>query len=62
MALKIEHKTVGDVVEIPKEEFERLQDTIEFLENKALQKGIMTSIEQYKKGQSKPWREVRKNL
>lgn len=62
MATGIDHMRKGDVVEMPVEEFERLQATLELLENEALKSGILTSLEEYKRGKSQPWDEVRDDL
>lgn len=62
MATGIDHMRKGDVVEISVEEFERLEATLELLENEALKSGILTSLEEYKQGNSKPWDEAREDL
>lgn len=62
MATGIDHMRKGDVVEIPVEEFERLEATLELLEDEALKSGILTSLEEYKRGNSQAWDEVREDL
>lgn len=62
MATHIEHLRKGDVVEIPIEEFERLEATLELLENEALKTGILRSVEEYRRGNSHPWDEVKDGL
>lgn len=62
MPIEIDHRVKGDIVEIPVEEFERLEATIEFLENERLQEGILQSLEQYREGKSRSWDEVREDL
>jgi PHD/YefM family antitoxin component YafN of YafNO toxin-antitoxin module len=62
MATEIDHLRKGDVVEMPVEEFERLQATLELLQNEALKNGILASVEEYEEGRSRSWDEVREDL
>ncbi len=62
MTAGIDHTRKGDVVEMPIEEFERLEATLELLENEALKSGILTSLEEYKRGKSRPWDEARDDI
>lgn len=62
MPVEIEHLRKGDVVEIPVEEFERLEATLELLQDEALKQGILQGIEEYQEGRSRAWSEVREDL
>ncbi len=59
MATEINHLRKGDVVEIPLEEFERLEATLELLQDEELKKGILDGIEDYREGRSRAWSDVR---
>lgn len=62
MATGIEHLDKGDVVEIPKEEFERLVATLEFLQDEDVKKGVLKGLREYREGKSRPWSEVKEDL
>lgn len=62
MPIEVNPRTKGDVVEIPREEFERLMDTLEFLENEDLKEGILRSLKDYESGRTRSWEEVREDL
>lgn len=62
MPIEVEHTSKGDVVELPREEFERLLATLEFLEDEELQEGVLRALRQYAEGKTRPWSEVREDL
>ncbi|PSG97425.1 hypothetical protein BRD56_05765 [Thermoplasmatales archaeon SW_10_69_26] len=62
MTTAIDHLRKGDVVEMPVEEFERLQATLELLENEAIKDGVLASVEGYEEGRSRSWDGVREDL
>lgn len=62
MADPIEHLARGDVVEIPREEFERLRATLEFLEDEELKRGVLRGLKEHQAGKSRSWDAVRDDL
>lgn len=62
LAVPIDHLRKGDVVEIPIEEFERLEATLELLQDEDLKEGILAGIDEYHEGRTRPWSEVRDEL
>lgn len=62
MPIEIEHAVKGDIVEIPRQEFERLRATLELLEDEDLKAAVLKGLEEYREGRSRRWSEVRGEL
>lgn len=58
----MEYNVVGDHVEIPKEEFDKLVATIETLEDQEVMDQLVESKKAKKKGRIKKWEKVKEEL
>lgn len=62
MAVEVDHREVGDHVEMSKEEFERLKATVETLEDQEVLDQLAQSQEDRRKGKVSRWSKVKDRL
>lgn len=60
--MTIEHLVRGDIVELPLAEFKRLEATLEFLQDEAVQKEVLAGVAEHRRGRSRAWSDVREEI